>query len=197
MYKKFVQAKEAQSIILASRSPWRKRLLKKNGIACRIHISKFKEVLRHVSPRHLVLHNARGKALDVAQHYKNKNAVIIGVDTVGVLNGKILGKPKDRAHAKRMIKMLAGTTHKVISGLCVIDAENSKQICAAEITKITFRKVSEMELEKYLDSNHWKGKAGSYAIQGRAKGFVEKIDGDITNVIGIPIEKVKRILEKI
>lgn len=195
MYTKFVQDKGAKTIILASRSPWRKRLLKKNGIVCRIHISKFKEILKHVSPRHLVLHNARGKALDVAQHYKNKNAIIIGVDTVGVLNGKILGKPKNRAHAERMIKILAGTTHKVISGLCVIDVKKGRKICAAETTKVTFRKVSDEELEKYLDSNHWKGKAGSYAIQGRAKGFVEKIDGDITNVIGIPIERLKRMLD--
>ena len=173
-------------------------------------MSKFKEILKHISPRHLVLHNARGKALDVARHYKNKNVIIIGVDTVGVLNGKILGKPKDRAHAKRMIKMLAGTTHKVISGLCVIGVKSGRQgewrsqrgwpgpkICGAETTKVTFRKVSEEELEKYLDSNHWKGKAGSYAIQGRAKGFVKRIEGDITNVIGIPIEKVKKMLTKV
>lgn len=188
-----------KQLVLASASPWRKRLLKKYGIKCRIHISKFKEILKHVSPRHLVLHNATGKALDVAQNYKNvsQNAIIIGVDTVGVLNGKILGKPKDRAHAKRMIKMLAGTTHEVISGLCVIDVKKGKKICSAETTKITFRKVSEAELEKYLDSNHWKGKAGSYAIQGRAKGFVSRIDGDITNVIGIPIERLKKMLRKI
>ncbi|MBI4994099.1 septum formation protein Maf [Candidatus Peregrinibacteria bacterium] len=172
-------------------------MLKKHGIKCRIHVSKFKEILKHSSPRHLVLHNAEGKALDVARHYENKNAIIIGVDTVGVLDGKILGKPLDRAHAKRMIKMLSGTTHKVISGLCVVDVKSRRKICSAETTKVTFRKVSDAELEKYLDSNHWKGKAGSYAIQGRAKGFVERIDGDITNVIGIPTEKVKKMLTKV
>lgn len=145
----------------------------------------------------MVLYNAIGKARDVSRHYKNKNAIIIGVDTIGVCKGKILGKPIDRAHAGKMIKMLAGTTHKVISGLCIIDAKSGRQFCAVETTKVTFRKISKAEIEAYLDSNHWKGKAGSYAIQGRAKGFVERIDGDITNVIGIPIGRVKRILEKI
>ena len=84
-----------KQLVLASASPWRKRLLKKYGIKCRIHISKFKEILKHVSPRHLVLHNATGKALDVAQNYSNVSqyAISIGVDSVGVLCGKILGTP--------------------------------------------------------------------------------------------------------
>lgn len=197
MYKKFVQGGGVKSIILASKSPWRKRLLKKNGIVCRIHISKFKELKNHKNPRKMVLYNAIGKARDVSRHYKNKNAIIIGVDTIGVCKGRILGKPLDRDHARKMIKMLAGTTHKVISGLCIIDAKSGRQFRAVETTKVTFRKVSKAEIEAYLDSNHWKGKAGSYAIQGRAKGFVRQVQGDITNVIGIPIEKLKKMLEKI
>lgn len=126
-----------------------------------------------------------------------ENAIIIGVDTIGVLKGKVIGKPKDRAHARRMIKTLAGTTHRVISGLCVVDIASRKKIKTKEVTKVTFRKISEAELEKYLDSNHWKGKAGAYAIQGRAKGFVSKIEGDFTNVVGLPIERLKIILKKI
>lgn len=180
---------------MASGSPWRKRLLKKNSIFCKIHVSNFKEKLMHITPRALVMHNAKGKAEAVAKHYKN--GIVVGVDTIGVLGNKILGKPKNRADAKKMIKTLSGTTHKVISGLCVVNARSGKKSCASVTTKVTFRKISGAELEKYLDSGHWKGKAGSYAIQGRAKGFVKKIEGDITNVIGLPVKKFKKMLAKI
>lgn len=171
--------------------------MKKHGIACKIHVSDFEEVLEHDTPRHVVIHNARGKAEKVAKHYEGKNMVIIGVDTIGVFGDKILTKPKGRADAKRMLQFLSGKKHRVISGLCVINAQTGKKISTAVTTKVVFRKVGEEELEKYLDSGQWKGKAGSYAVQGRAKGFVERMEGDITNVVGIPIETLKKILKKI
>lgn len=180
--------------ILASASPWRKRLLKKHGIDARIHISHFEEIKSGL-PRDIVLYNACGKAAAVASHYK-KNAIIIGVDTIGVLRGKILGKPEGREGARKMLRSMAGTTHRVISGLCVIDNETGEIFKTAVTTKITFNEISVAELEKYLDSGHWKGKAGSYAIQGRARKFLKKIDGDLTNVIGLPIPTLKKILGK-
>jgi len=182
-------------LILASGSLWRRRLLKKHGIPCKVLLSRFEEHIHHQNPRTLVVHNASGKAVSVARHFKN--AIVIGVDTVGVLSGRILGKPKNRQVARRMLRALSGTTHRVISGLCVIDTRTGKKITTAVTTKITFRKILPDELEKYLDSGHWKGKAGSYAIQGRAKGFVAKIDGDITNVVGLPIPTLKKILRKL
>lgn len=185
--------------ILASASPWRKRLLKRHGIDARIHISRFEEI-KSGRPEDIVLYNACGKAAAIASHYKGhakKNAIIIGVDTIGVLRGKILGKPEGREGARKMLKSMAGTTHRVISGLCVIDMASGKMFKTAVTTKITFNKISESELEKYLDSGHWKGKAGSYAIQGRARKFLKKIDGDVTNVIGLPIPTFKKILEKV
>ena len=181
-------------IILASRSPWRKRLLRKHGIEVRIHVSNFEEMVKSARPRELVLHNAKGKARDVARYYKN--AIVIGVDTIGVLGKHILGKPKNKSDERRMIKMLAGTAHKVISGLCVINTKTGKEISVVAVTKVVFRKIGAAELEKYLKSNHWSGKAGSYAIQGRAKGFVERIEGDVTNVIGLPMGVLKNILRK-
>lgn len=184
-----------RTIILASSSPWRRRLLKKHGIACKVKVSRFEEHTHHRNPRTLVIHNAFGKALSVAKHFPN--AIVIGVDTVGVLKGRILGKPKNRTAACTMLSALSGSTHRVISGLCVMDMKSGKKITTAVTTKITFRKITPEELEKYLDSGHWKGKAGSYAIQGRAKGFVAKIDGDITNVVGLPISTLKKILKKL
>lgn len=141
------------------------------------------------------MHNACGKAKAVARLYKN--AVVIGVDTIGVYRGKFLGKPANRGQAREMLKLLSGNTHRVISGLCLIDALTGRKIMTAVTTKVTFRKIGNRELEKYLDSGHWKGKAGSYAIQGRAKGFVKKIEGDVTNVVGLPILTLKKILQKL
>lgn len=183
-------------IILASASPWRKRLLKKRGVVVKVRPSSFKELTNHKNPRHLVLYNARGKAREVAVHYKSSPyAIIIGVDTIGVHGTKILGKPKNRAHAGRMLRTLFCTMHRVISGVHIINTKTGAEKYFTDTTKVTFREVTAAELSRYLASNHWKGKAGSYAIQGRAKGFVEKIDGDITNVIGIPVEKVKSVLK--
>lgn len=142
-----------------------------------------------------MLFNAIGKAIDIAKHYQN--AVIIGVDTIGVFRGKILGKPKNREGAGRMLKQLFGNTHRVVTGLCVIDAKAKKKYSATVITKVTFRSVNTTELKAYLDSGEWKGKAGSYAIQGRAKKFVKKIEGDVTNVVGVPMKNLKRLLKKL
>lgn len=141
------------------------------------------------------MRNAVGKARDVAE--RAKNAIIIGVDTIGVLQGKILGKPKNRQEAERMLKKVFGNIHKVITGLCVMNSHNKKIDTAVVTTAVAFRKVTPRELKDYLDSGEWKGKAGSYAIQGRAKKFVERIEGDVTNVVGIPVKVLKMILEKI
>jgi septum formation protein len=208
-----------REVVLASGSLWRRRLLKKKGIDCKVHVSRFEEQAEPQPPqsgarrgllkikcdrreqhfiigaKKLAAHNARGKAESVAKHHKN--AIVIGVDTIGVYKNQILGKPADLSAARKMLQTLCGHTHRVISGLHVIDTVSGKHHSEVCITKVTFRKFTPEELEKYLKSNHWKGKAGAYAIQGRAKGFVEEIDGDITNVIGLPIETLQKILAKI
>lgn len=182
-------------IILASGSKWRRRLLQRHDIKCKIHVSDFEEKKIHTSPRNLVIHNACGKANSVAKHYKN--AVVIGVDTLGFYRSKIIGKPKNRTAAKRMLAMLSGKTHRVISGMCIIDTSTGKKYQTAVTTKVTFRRILPDELERYLDSGQWKGKAGAYAVQARAKGFVKKMEGDVTNVVGLPITALKKILGKI
>lgn len=185
--------KKGQLIILASTSPWRRRLLAKSGIRVQVHSSGFRELRTHIKPAFLARYNAVGKAKEVARLYNN--AIIIGVDTIGVLRGKIILKPDGRADAKRMLQSLSGRTHRVISGLCVINTATGKLMKTAVTTKVTFRVISEEELERYLDSGQWKGKAGAYAVQARAKGFVAKIEGDITNVVGVPIATLQKILD--
>lgn len=185
----FVKARRLP-LILASTSLWRKRLLQKHGYRVKSCESGFKEMKGGKDPKKLVLFNARGKAMAVFEQYPT--AIIVGVDTVGWFKGKVLEKPKGRREAARMLSGLFGHTHQVITGLCVI--RGAQKIMHAETTRVTFRKVSPLELEAYLDSGEWKGKAGSYAIQGRAKKFVEKIDGELTNVVGLPVKVLEKML---
>lgn len=182
-------------LILASASPWRRRLLKKHGISVHVHQSLFCERKRHAKPYQLALLNAMGKARSVARIYPR--AIIIGVDTIGVLRGKILGKPKDEAHARRMLKSLSGSTHTVISGVCIIVMPGAQEVSKVVRTRVRFRHIHNNELDAYIESGHWKGKAGAYAIQGRAKGFVDRVRGDITNVVGLPIDALKKMLERV
>ena len=100
-----------------------------------------------MSPAEYAIHNAQQKATTVAEQVSN--AFVIGMDTIGEYNGKVLGKPKDRSHAKDMIKYLNGTTHNVITGICIRDADSEHKVTAAEITHVTFALMSDNDIEKY------------------------------------------------
>lgn len=188
------------SLILASGSIWRKRLLKKHGFTVKVIVSDFDEIKKAQNPAFIPFYNAFGKAStvrekiisDIQSHEQKKNKSfthtwIIGVDTIGAHGKKILLKAKDKADARRMLLSLSGTTHYVITGLVLMNAQTGISYSTVVKTAVTFKDVQKDELERYLDSNQWVGKAGSYAIQGRAKGFVKKIDGDTSNVVGLPI----------
>lgn len=188
-------------LILASGSIWRKRLLKKYGYTFETLITDFDELKSGRIPLAIALYNAFGKATVASEMYRLKNAnirpgevVVIGVDTIGVLGKKILCKPFDRADANKMLQSLSGKAHSVISGLVLLDIGSGYSVSAAVKTDITFKKITHDELQKYLDSNQWKGKAGAYAVQGRARGFVKNIAGDVTNVIGLPMQEFEYLL---
>ena len=106
---------------------------------------------------------------------------------------EMLGKPKDRNDAKRMLKMLSNNQQVVITAVCII--KNHQVTTFTDATTVTFKELSDQEIEGYLDTNEWQGKAGSYAIQGIASKFIEKIDGDLENVIGMPMYKTIKYLE--
>jgi len=146
----------------------------------------------------LVIHNAEGKALEIAQ--KHKNSYILGVDTIGAYQNHILNKPKDFEDAKRMLKILSGTTHEVLSGLCFVLTGEKGQIVkkktCAERTSVTFAKMSEQEIESYINSGESMDKAAAFAIQGLGSLFIEKIDGDYFNVIGLPVFRLGRIFKE-
>ena len=117
---------------------------------------------------------------------------VVGCDTVVALENEVLGKPENRADAKRMLDALSGKTHAVYTGVCVLYGE--KQLVFAERTDVTFFALSEEEIESYLDTEEPYDKAGAYGIQGRAALFVERITGDYNNVVGLPAARLARTL---
>ncbi|MFH1534038.1 MAG: Maf family protein [Nitrospirota bacterium] len=183
-----------KQLVLASASPRRKELLEELGFEFMVHPSDFEEKDTHLTPEELVTHNALGKAQDVARHYRN--ALIIGVDTVGAFQDHILNKPQNRKDAKRILRLISNTTHKVISGICVMDSDKKRAITAVETTLITIDRLEDAEIDAYIRSGEGEDKAASYAIQGLGSLFVKKIEGDYFNVVGLPIYRLRKLLKK-
>ncbi|KKP40181.1 MAG: Maf-like protein, septum formation protein [Candidatus Peregrinibacteria bacterium GW2011_GWF2_33_10] len=190
-------------LILASKSPRRIELLKEAGFDFEVVPSNYEEIFdEKLLPHELVMKHAEGKAVDVYSSFLRKQEsflqderIILAIDTIGFCNGKVLEKPKDREHAKEMISMLSGTTHEVYSGLCLINLKLNKKNVQHEKTVITFEKMTEEEIEWYLDQNEWQDKAAAYAVQGKGALFVKKISGDFFNVVGLPICRLYQMIK--
>ncbi|MBR6754308.1 MAG: septum formation protein Maf [Clostridia bacterium] len=180
-------------LILASASPRRKELLSDAGFVFEIITSNADEVAIAGSPETTVLMNARLKAKEVFD--RNSDAIVLGADTVVCLDGKILGKPKDMNDARNMIKSLSGSVHEVLTGYSIID-ENGEE-SGVTVTKVCFRIITDAEIEEYIQTDEPYDKAGGYGIQDRAGEFVKYIDGDLNNVIGLPVCDIKPILDRI
>lgn len=188
-------------IVLASKSPRRIELLKEIGLKFVTFDPGFEEKTGledeaegKKSAKEIALHNAIGKAKNASTHFKN--SIIIGVDTVGESHGHILGKPKDREDACRLIRLISGTTHKVVSAVCLINTVSGKTISATSETSVTMEKMDEEEIQKYIDSGEGDDKAAAYAIQGKGALYIEKINGDYFNVVGLPIYTLKKLLKE-
>lgn len=183
-------------IILASASPRRKKILEDANLNFKVIISGYNEDnTHHKDPKALVENHAIGKATDICS--KIKNSIVIGVDTIVVINNQIIGKPKNRYDAKQILSKLSGNTHKVYTGYCIIDAESNHKIVNTVITHVTFKKLNDNDIEKYLDMDEYKDKAGSYAFQGKAKEMlIDNVAGSHTNILGLPIDEFLIDLKK-
>ena len=181
------------TLILASASPRRRELL------ARI-TRDFEVVPPRVSesssgdPAVRVLDSARAKACEVAAR---RRGVIVGADTLVVVGGEVLGKPSSRSHAQRMLEELSGREHSVFTGLCVLCAPSGLERTAVEETVVRFRDLQSSEIADYVRSGEPDDKAGAYAIQGRAAHFVERISGDYTNVMGLPLCRLILLLREV
>jgi len=185
----------ALPIYLASKSPRRRMLLRKLGMKFKSLPPNISEDIKEKNPKLLAIKLAQLKVASVEK--KIRRGIVVGVDTIVVLNGKILGKPRNKEDARRMLYLLNGKEHKVISGICILRKPYYSLITTAELTTVKFRKLSNHEIEKYLRTKEPYDKAGAYGIQGRAGFFVEKINGCYFNVVGLPIAKLLNSLAKL
>ncbi len=181
-------------LILASASPRRKEILSSAGYNFEIITSDYEEQSFSSNPYKTALTFAYEKAKAVFDKHHDKDVVVLGADTVVYLKGKILGKPIDRQDAKRILQNLSGNKHKVITGYAIISKD--KTIIGYDKSTVIFNKLTDAQIESYLDSNLYVGKAGAYGLQDGEFNFVKKCKGSINNVIGLPIEKINKILKK-
>lgn len=180
-------------LILASKSPRRKELLKKIGVPFEVMKSNYQEEKHDLPPNEFVLKNATHKAEAVAA--KLRNGLIIGVDTIASFQHHILEKPANEKEAQAMIRLLNGTTHEVYTGICIINCLTGQKNAAIEVTKVKFTEMNAQEIKEYVASGEWRGKAGGFAIQGLGNLFIEKIEGDYFNVVGLPVFRLYKMLK--
>ena len=171
-------------LILASKSPRRKELLKQIGIPFVVVVSDAEEVSGNSwTPAALVVENAKHKARAVAEKYPD--SPVLGADTVVSSEGKIFGKPKDKDEARKMLTALSGKMHEVTTGLALI---NRNEIRTTSVTtKVFFDTMTKADIDAYIATEEPMDKAGAYAIQGKAARFIEKIEGSYSNVVGLPL----------
>lgn len=180
-------------IILASNSPRRKELLSQVGVRFEIVPSKFEEQIIELSPSEMVEHFAYMKAKDVASAVQG-DALVIGSDTIVYLD-KIMGKPGSREDAFDMLRKLGGKQHLVLSGLSIINTATGESITEHENTRVKMKELSNAEIKAYIDTGEPLDKAGAYAIQGIGSLFVESIEGDYFNVVGLPLFRLGKMLK--
>jgi septum formation protein len=125
----------------------------------------------------------------------NRHALIIAADTIVELNGVIIGKAKNPKEAYKILKTLMGKSHNLITGIAITDTDDLKVIIDHDITSVEFLTLSDAEIEKYVKTNEWKGRAGAYSINDKASLFISKINGSSSNVIGLPMHKLYEILK--
>jgi septum formation protein len=184
-------------LVLASASPRRRELLAQAGFSFEVHPAHIPEdPLPNEDPTAYVIRLAREKAQAVFAELSTKSSAplqVLGADTTVTLDNHILGKPSDPADAARILRLLSGRTHRVITGVALVTATSTE--VAAESTTVKFLTLSEEEIAAYIATGEPMDKAGAYAIQGRAALWIPRIEGDYFNVVGLPIALVSTLLE--
>ncbi len=188
-----------KKIILASSSPRRIEMMKKNGFNPMIIPADVDENLPlSISPESSSMYLALKKALYVSEEARQKNIgsnIIIAADTIVVFNNKIIGKPSDKTDAFKTLSALRNKCHHVITGVCILNEENLLKICFYDDTEVFFKNFSDDFLVKYVETSEPYDKAGGYAIQGTFKSCVREIKGDLDNVIGFPWYRISAFLK--
>ena len=190
------------TLILASSSPRRQELLREIGIPFQVHAAHINEdQIAGEDAREYALRLAREKAQAVAAHYPR--SYVLGADTIVVVDGEVLGKPKDHSEAARMLRKLSGRGHEVTTAVSLVApsavapgtvAPGTRTETRACTTKVYFRKLTEDEIQQYAAGDEPMDKAGAYAIQGGASRWTDRIEGELSNVVGLPLSLVTDLL---
>ncbi len=184
-------------LILASGSPRRAEILNLARVPFEVKSPRFSdEILKSLKPEILVQKNSMKKAESISNEIQA--GIILGADTVVVLEQEILGKPKDEREALSMLKKLSGKWHRVYTGVALINKNNSKRVSSFEVTEVKFNQLTDKAINEYVGTGDSLDKAGAYGIQESASGgLVEKIEGNFDNVMGLPLKKVLELVEEI
>ena len=175
-------------LVLASRSPQRRAILEALGVDFVVRPAAFAEGDAG-APEEVAAANALGKALAAA---RAPGEIVLGVDTVVAIGGRIYGKPRELAQARATLRTLSGATHTVFSGLVLVGLEGPPRVATCA-TAVTFRELDEPTIDWYLAGGEWRERAGGYAIQGAGCALVDSISGDWTNVVGLPVATLLKL----
>ncbi len=192
------EGKDINRFILASQSPRRIELLQNAGYHFDAIPSGIDETtfdMLAMSPANYAITLAKAKAEDIAKQYPNQ--LVLGADTIVDYEGEIIGKPNNEAHAKRIVEKLFSKPHFVVTGMALIWKTKQVELLTHESTQVFPHVMSQSQIEAHLKSDTWQGKAGAYAIQENGDVFIERLEGSLTNVIGLPMERLKDLLQEI
>lgn len=184
-----------QKIYLASASERRADLLKQIGLEFEVvkaHINE--EFEEHELPHEIVMRLAKEKAEAAIKRIKEKQGIVIAADTIVVLDAEIIGKPRSMAGSERMLRRLSGQRHEVLTGFAIIRLEDGKTVIDYESTDVEFRHLKPKEMFEYSRKNESRDAAGGYMIQGVAAKFVRSIEGEYSNVVGLPLCRISELL---
>ncbi len=189
-------SKTGCGFILASQSPRRRMLMEQAGIKFDVippHIDEPTHLAAGLLPRQYAESLAYFKARSVKELYKD--AVVLGADTIAIVDGEVLGKPIDQADARRMLGALSASRHKIVTGIALLG--NGRRIITSDVTYVTMRAITPSEMDDYIESGEWRDKAGAYAIQETADRFVVAIAGSFSNIVGLPIELTQLAMKEL
>lgn len=190
-----VSMPEQRKIILASASPRRKEILEITGLSFSVDAGDYEEDMDlELGPHQLARFLSAQKAKTIAVKYRN--ALVIAADTFIVFKGGLMGKPHTKSEAGRMLSLLSGKVHSVITGFTVIDTYTKRKLSQSVETRVYFKKMTAQEIEAYISTGEPLDKAGAYAIQGIGAVLVKKIEGDFFNVMGLPLNSLTEALKK-
>lgn len=188
------------TLILASGSPRRRELLERAGFLFSVHSIQISEIPNeNLSLSKQIEDLARQKAYALVEsdkYPKSENNLVLSGDTLVVLDGQVLGKPQDLDQSREFLERLSGRKHSVITAICFLEPSKNREVIAHEESFVHFRKLTEQQISSYVASADGLDKAGAYGIQTLADGFIEKIDGNIDNVMGLSVSLVEKLLKE-